>query len=149
MFYDFQAINGHFALSHTFFASDSEVMQESISVGSWRKKYSSVCRARNVSESDYAGYAYDAVWTYALALNTIARENESYLSDIHSNLTTKRLVSLLEATDFHGVSGRIRFLGASRISDINVIQWINKTTRIVGTFHPNVSMEQKNIVGGT
>jgi Receptor family ligand binding region. len=124
-------------------------MQESKTVGLWREKYANLCRKTNVNQSDYAGYAYDAVWTYAYALNSLQRENESFLSDIHSNGTTERLVSLLQATDFHGVSGRIRFLGASRVSDINVIQWINKTAKTVGTFYPNVSTEKMEIVGGT
>ncbi|PSN54801.1 hypothetical protein C0J52_02008 [Blattella germanica] len=101
-------------------------------------RYAALCKAKNVTESNYAGYAYDAVWTFALALNKLAREDESYLSDIHSEITTKRLVEEMEATDFYGVSGRIRFMGASRVSDINVMQWLNKTTRIVGSFYPNV-----------
>jgi ABC-type branched-subunit amino acid transport system substrate-binding protein len=85
----FQAINGHLSLAQAYFAADSELMQENITVGQWREKYKSMCRARNVSESDYAGFAYDAVWTYALALNNLMKENQSLLSDIHSNVSTQ------------------------------------------------------------
>ena len=64
-------------------------MQENITVGQWREKYKSLCRARNVNESNYAGFAYDAVWTYALALNNLVKENQSLLSDIHSSVSTQ------------------------------------------------------------
>jgi hypothetical protein len=64
-------------------------MQENITVGQWREKYKSVCRARNVSESNYAGFTYDAVWTYGLALNKLVKENQSLLADIHSNVSTQ------------------------------------------------------------
>ncbi|XP_069698476.1 uncharacterized protein [Periplaneta americana] len=143
-----EAINGHLALTHAYFAPDSELMQENITVGQWREKYKNVCRSRNVSESNYAGFAYDAVWTYALALNKLMKENQTFLSDIHSSVSTQRFVELLEATDFHGVSGRIRFLGASRVSNINVVQWLNNTTKIVGSFRPNVSTVKQEIYGG-
>jgi hypothetical protein len=55
---------------------------------------------------------------------------------------------MLEATDFHGVSGRIRFIGASRVSDINVVQWLNNRTQVVGVFRPNVSTVCQEISGG-
>jgi len=64
-------------------------MQENITVGQWREKYKLLCRARNVDESNYAGFAYDAVWTYALALTSLVKENQSLLSDIHSNVSTQ------------------------------------------------------------
>lgn len=142
------AISGHLSLAHAYFASDWELMQENITVRQWRERYKSVCRARNVSESNYAGFAYDAVWTYALALNNLVKENQSLLSDIHSSVSTQRFVELLEATDFHGVSGRIRFQGASRVSDINVLQWLNNRTQVVGAFHPNISTVRQELSGG-
>jgi len=55
---------------------------------------------------------------------------------------------MLEATDFHGVSGRIRFLGASRVSDINIVQWLDNRTQVVGSFHPNISTVHQEISGG-
>lgn len=60
----------------------------------------------------------------------------------------RRFVEMLEATDFHGVSGRIRFLGASRVSDINIVQWLDNRTQVVGSFHPNISTVHQEISGG-
>lgn len=145
-----QAIDGHLSLSHAYFARDSEVMQEGLTVGQWRRKYDQRCRNTSVETSNYAGYAYDAVWTYALALDRLARENQSYLYELHSEATTRRFVQIISATDFAGVSGRIQFLGGgpSRITVVNVVQWLNGTARNVGYFEPNVSSAKVDIVGG-
>lgn len=49
----------------------------------------------------------------------------------------RSLRSILYATDFVGVSGRVRFTsGLSRYSDIKVFQWVNKTAQLLGTFLP-------------
>jgi len=39
--------------------------------------------------SDFGGYAYDAVWSFALALSSLNKENPSYLRDVHSNQSIK------------------------------------------------------------
>ncbi|XP_063228981.1 atrial natriuretic peptide receptor 2-like [Bacillus rossius redtenbacheri] len=135
-----EAINGHLALTHAYFAPDEELMEEGITVGEWRNMYKEKCQSKKELESTYAGFAYDAVWVYALALNTLMKEDQSYLSALHSEATTRRYVEILEATDFHGVSGRIQFTAAgSRKSIIHVVQWLNATTNIVGQFYPNTS----------
>lgn len=59
----------------------------------------------------------------------------------------RRFVELLEATDFHGVSGHITFQGASRVADINVVQWLNNRTKVVGVFHPNISAVRQELSG--
>ena len=41
-----------------------------------------------VDESDYAGYAYDAVWTYALALDKLLTEKPSSFQNFHTGPTT-------------------------------------------------------------
>ena len=33
----------------------------------------------------YSGYVYDAVWLYALALERLVQEDETYLQNLHSN----------------------------------------------------------------
>ncbi|XP_058451840.1 uncharacterized protein LOC131430699 [Malaya genurostris] len=145
------AINGHFSLSHAPFASDDSSLDISNStVGEWRLKYGKVLQQHDLLPSDYAGYAYDAVWVYALALDKLIREDPSFLSDLHSLKTTKRLMEVIRATDFQGVSGRIRFgEEGSRYAIINVLQWINGTPNIVGQFTPNISESKYQLMGGT
>lgn len=42
-----------------------------------------------VEETDYAGFTYDAVWTYALALDKLFKEDDSYTSNLRSRNTTE------------------------------------------------------------
>ncbi|XP_055600889.1 uncharacterized protein LOC129749824 [Uranotaenia lowii] len=148
-----RAINGHFSLSHAPFADDSHLLSihgGNTTVGDWRQDYEMILRNGSLIASDYAGYAYDAVWVYALALDRLINEDHSYLSDLHSVKTTKRLIEVIEETDFFGVSGRIRFNEeGSRYTIINVLQWINGTPNVVGSFMPNVTEDEYRLVGGT
>lgn len=89
IYFNFQAINGHLALTHAYFATDDAPMQEHINVGDWRKNYEKRCQQVPISQSNYAGYAYDAVWTYAYALDKLFQENQSYVADLHSEVATK------------------------------------------------------------
>lgn len=156
-----EAINGHFSLQHAPYADDNVVMQENKTVAEWRRAYEHCCKdsnsykdTSNKYQSEYAGYAYDAVWVYAFALNQMIKEDSSYLRNLHSENTTKRLMEVIKDTDFVGVSGRIRFgEGASRFSVINVLQWFNGRSTIVGSFYPNTSesqeMKNRKLIGGT
>uniref|UniRef100_A0A8D8NPL4 Gamma-aminobutyric acid type B receptor subunit 2 n=4 Tax=Culex pipiens TaxID=7175 RepID=A0A8D8NPL4_CULPI len=146
-----RALNGHFSLSHAPFADNRVALETSnATVGEWRTEYRKILQSHDLLESDYAGYAYDAVWVYALALDKLIREDPSYLSDLHSMKTTKRLMEVIRATDFQGVSGRIRFgEEGSRYTYVNVLQWINGTPTIVGQFTPNISDEHYQLLGGS
>lgn len=100
-----EAINGHFGLSHAYFARDDSIMQEGITVREWRERYENTCRMHNppLQPSNYAGYAYDAMWTYAYAMDRLIHENESYVFDLHSDHTVNRLTNIIGETDFNGV----------------------------------------------
>ncbi|CAL7950409.1 unnamed protein product [Xylocopa violacea] len=144
-----KAINGHFGLSHAYFAPDDAIMQEGITVREWRDRYELDCKKKQQPPSNYAGFAYDAMWTYAYAIDRLLRENQSYVFDLHSDQTINRLTDIIGETDFYGVSGRIKFFGGpSRYSVINIIQFVNNETRLVGNFYPNVSETKHEVVGG-
>lgn len=100
-----KAINGHLGLSHAYFARDDSIMQEGITVHEWRERYENTCRMQNppLQPSNYAGYAYDAMWTYAYAVDRLLHENESYVFDLHSDQTVNRLTTIIGETDFNGV----------------------------------------------
>ncbi|XP_053677809.1 uncharacterized protein LOC128727882 [Anopheles nili] len=145
-----RAMNGHFSLSHAPYAEDNSHLDvDGTTVSEWKKKYAKKLASLEYMASDYAGYAYDAVWTYALAFDRLLREDPSYFSDLHSVHTTKRLVELIQATDFQGVSGRIRFgESGSRYTIVNVVQLVNGTPNIVGYFTPNISESEYELIGG-
>ncbi|XP_029044486.2 receptor-type guanylate cyclase gcy-4-like [Osmia bicornis bicornis] len=144
-----KAINGHLGLSHAYFAPDDDIMQQGITVRQWRDRYEQYCQKKRQPPSNYAGFAYDAMWTYAYAMDRLLKENQSYVFDLHSSQTINRLTDIIGATDFYGVSGRIKFFGGpSRYSVINIVQFVNNETRLVGNFYPNVSETKHEVVGG-
>lgn len=98
-----RAINGHLSLSHAYFAPDNEIMQDGITVRQWRDRYEEDCRNKNEPPSNYAGFAYDAMWTYAYAMDRLLRENQSYVYDLHSEQTVNRMTDIIGETDFSGV----------------------------------------------
>ena len=71
----------------------------------------------------YSGYVYDAVWLYAKALDSLIKQNKSYIQDIHSERSVNEFVKIIQQTDFQGVSGRINFVNGqhSRLSNVKVI----------------------------
>ncbi|XP_046448251.1 receptor-type guanylate cyclase gcy-5-like [Daphnia pulex] len=132
-----QAIDGHFYMTYSSYAPNESLMQEGVNVSNWRRRYEFQCARFNTSTSEYASYIYDSVWTYALALDKLLAGNESLAADFHTDHTTESLRRIINETDFTGVSGRVRFTGAlSRYSDIQVFQWINKSSELIGRFLP-------------
>ncbi|XP_069989042.1 uncharacterized protein [Penaeus vannamei] len=133
------ALRGHMSLSYKYFADDDDIMQEGRTVKEWRNAYSEVIKDKAV-ESDYAGFTYDAVWTYALALDNLFKEDESYAADLRDYNTTQAFIKKIQALSFNGVSGHINFTsGASRLTDIIVWQFQGEEYVEVGLYHPGSS----------
>ncbi|XP_055710801.1 receptor-type guanylate cyclase Gyc76C-like isoform X2 [Phlebotomus papatasi] len=134
-----EAFNGHFSLSYVPYGkNDQRITNLNTTVQQWHENFKDICPSE--AAYSYVGYTYDAVHVYAYALDKLIKENSTYLSDLHSEITTKRFMEIIWSTDFMGVSGRVKFAeGGSRFLPINIIQWINNSSRIVGRSHPNVS----------
>jgi hypothetical protein len=99
-----KAINGYLGISHANFAPDDSIMQEGITVRQWRDKYESYCTSQKEVTSPYAGYTYDAMWTYGFAIDRLLKENQSYIFDLHSEHTVNRFTDIISKTDFNGVN---------------------------------------------
>lgn len=124
------AIEGHFSIEHRPFGPPEALMQENITIAEWFRRYEGF-------PSKYVGFAYDAVWTYALAADKLIRENKDAINNMRSSSVVKRFVELIWQTDFNGLSGRVRFgKGGSRITDLNILQWRNFRYHEVGHFQP-------------
>ncbi|CAL4144224.1 unnamed protein product, partial [Meganyctiphanes norvegica] len=132
-----KALVGHMSLSYKYFADNDTIMQEGLVVGEWRKKYNEDVIRSNRTPSEYAGFTYDAVWTYALALDKLFKENVSYAADLRLQPTTDRFVHFINISNFDGVSGRINFTnGTSRHTDVILWQWVKEGKyKQVGKFH--------------
>ncbi|XP_014251648.1 receptor-type guanylate cyclase gcy-19-like [Cimex lectularius] len=150
-----KAIDGHFSLSHAFFAPDNNTMQENITVKEWKKKYELELTLNSTKEknikgfSNYAGYTYDAIWAYAYALDGLTKQNHSSVASLHSPNTTKQFVKFLQKTNFSGVSGHIQFSnGSSKFIPINIMQWLGNKSRIIGTFEPKIDNDTADYSAG-
>lgn len=73
-------------MTHAYWAPDDQIMQENITVGEWKRRYR---KDANATFSQYAGFAYDAVWTYAYALSKLSKTDPEAISNLHSESTTK------------------------------------------------------------
>ena len=83
-----KAINGHLYLTYSNYAPDESIMQEGINISTWKLRYEQKCNDSNyVAQSEYASYIYDAVWTYAIALDKLLANNHSLADDFHTNTT--------------------------------------------------------------
>uniref|UniRef100_A0A6A7G3L5 Gamma-aminobutyric acid type B receptor subunit 2 n=4 Tax=Hirondellea gigas TaxID=1518452 RepID=A0A6A7G3L5_9CRUS len=139
-----EALEGHISLSYQFFGRDDQMMQEHITVGEWRKKYEEVVEGhrsstivKNIAESDYAGFTYDAVWSYALALDLMAKQNRSLMNNLRSEKSIQSLIKNIKSLNFNGVSGEVSFRNSnSRVTDILVWQFRGDSSyRQIATFY--------------
>lgn len=64
------------------------MMQENKTIAQWQKEYKAEVARRKFQESNYAGFAYDAVWMYALAMNKLIKKDHFLFANFHSNATT-------------------------------------------------------------
>lgn len=68
------ALDGHFALSYSAFGNDFDVIEGNQTIGEWKEEYLGGSGTNRTFYSDYAGYAYDAIWVYVKALQQMIKE---------------------------------------------------------------------------
>lgn len=76
-------------MTHAYYAPDDNLMQEQITVGEWKRRYEKKLKTLRRNSSDYGGFAYDAVWTYAFALKELAKGDPEAMTNLHSEKTIK------------------------------------------------------------
>lgn len=130
------ALEGHMSLSYQYFGEDNQITPNSTSVAQWNEAYERMVTAMNTTKSEYAGFTYDAVWSYALALDKMARDpDRSLMVDLRSDKSAAAIIKNLESLRFNGVSGEISFQSShSRVTDIVVVQFRNRTYVEVGKY---------------
>ena len=134
------ALDGALSLVHNNYAPNSSMTVANITVAQWKERLEErLDKAMNVwsgvdqtqsfdfkdgnTPNDYSGYVYDAVWLYALALDTLIKQDKTLIQDLHSEETANEFVKIIKKLDFVGVSGRINFIaGNSRLSETKILQ---------------------------
>lgn len=74
--------SGHFALSYAPFGNDSDEIEGSQTIAQWKEKYLSETKMNKTQFSDYAGFAYDAIWVYVKALQQMIKEGKIFPFEI-------------------------------------------------------------------
>ncbi|KAM7283532.1 atrial natriuretic peptide receptor 2 [Ixodes scapularis] len=143
-----KALEGYMSLHPKSYADDNAIMQENRTVGDWKALYKQVATAQGKEDSEYGGYAYDAVWVFALALEALFQRNHSHTSTLHDDRTFQELISLINETNFNGVSGHVRFYKSSRLTDVLIKQWVNGTQVHVGTYNPGYGDDSDKLLLG-
>lgn len=92
----YEMLEGHFSLAHASYGDDIAIMETNQTVGEWKASYNLTNR------SHYGGYAYDAVWVYALALDKLIKLSPKHLTTLHTAETAKRFIQIITETDFDG-----------------------------------------------
>ncbi|KAK7078148.1 hypothetical protein SK128_007038 [Halocaridina rubra] len=116
-----EAIDRHMSLGYAYYAPLDSYFHEGITVQEWQEEYIDSYGNKSQHPADYAGYTYDAVWTYAFALDKLLKEERAHVANLHSHKSHKRFVELLRQTDFDGVSGNIKFKSGRAI---NIMQFV-------------------------
>merc|ERR1719510_1162859 len=94
-----EALQGHLSLIHAYYGNDGDIVQTGETVSAWRQRLKQKLKQHskklneepneksdfNIEANKYSGYVYDAVWLYALALDKLVKQDQSYIQDIHSN----------------------------------------------------------------
>ncbi|KAK3086705.1 hypothetical protein FSP39_022204 [Pinctada imbricata] len=132
------AIDGHFMLSKTLYESPKTLVIGNITIGQFKVRYAKKVGQQGGSGSPFAGFVYDAVWVYALALDKLLRTNPGAVEKLHSKESTKALMNYIEKTRFKGLSGDVSFRGSDRPGAINILQFFLNGTRVVGRYDPKV-----------
>ncbi|XP_046868491.1 uncharacterized protein LOC124461123 [Drosophila willistoni] len=139
------AIDGHFSVRHVPFGDRKSQMQDGQFIGTWIDTY----KSNDGFVSNYAGYTYDAVWTYALAAHKLLQKNKQAVNSLRTSYVTKLFAQLIRETEFEGLSGKVSFshgeFAGTRIIGIDILQWQNKNYSVVGSFKPRAESKETDI----
>ncbi|KAK3745173.1 hypothetical protein QZH41_011976, partial [Actinostola sp. cb2023] len=130
---------GYFSLSGSFYGDDNEVMAGGGTVKAWKDDYSQRAFQKSIHPSEYASLAYDAVWTYALALDKLLKNSSDAVDHIFHGKTSSLFREFIQQTHFVGVSGLVHFRNGDRLSNINIKQNFATTSTMIGRFVPVTS----------
>ncbi len=80
-------------LSNAFLGPDESHIIGNLTVREWKKRYMDRLERLGLSESSYAGYAFDAVWVFGLGLHNLLTEDPSALESLHTDVTTRYVLA--------------------------------------------------------
>lgn len=138
-----EMLEHQFSFHFPSFARDDQVLSHlgNKTVGAWRAAYQRSL-GKDVTVSKSAGLIFDAVWTYAFALDRMFRRGVSPARNLHFPDMHTQFLEEIKRTNFSGVSGHVNFQeGQSRHPQVILSQW-RKDLRLqkIGAEHGLLAM---------
>lgn len=99
------ALDSQFSFDFRSFGDDNQTVPHlgNTTIGTWLKQ-------NNATVSNYTGFIYDAVWTYAFAFDRLMKSGNMTLEQsIHYPNQHNQFLDSIMATNFTGLSGRVEF----------------------------------------
>jgi serine/threonine protein kinase len=91
-----------------------------------------------VRSSDYATFAYDAMFTWIKALQIYLKKgNRLEFINMKNESASMKLKKIMENITFHGVSGIVKFQGNNRISSFSVSNFVGGELHLIGDYNSN------------
>lgn len=140
------AVDGHFMLSKAFSGSIKSLVIGNLTVGRYKQLYTEKIGQEKTTPSSFASFVYDAVWVYALALNTLLESDPIAVKHLHSDENTRHLVENIGRVHFPGASGDVHFEGSDRFSSIDVMQFFHNGTCVIGSYNPITKGNQGQLI---
>ncbi|KAI6216076.1 hypothetical protein M3Y94_00460800 [Aphelenchoides besseyi] len=93
------------------------------------------CTQDGCETNVYGAYAYDGIWSLALALNASLYSEEGPRGDEESaEKTAARLLAFMGHSFFDGVTGTVRFENNERLGLVSLFQWQNGSYTNIGYY---------------
>ncbi|XP_013388416.1 uncharacterized protein LOC106157335 [Lingula anatina] len=142
-----EAVNGSISINHAMYDRDDVKVVGNMTVAKWKKELERhLGQHKRYKDNPHVTYAYDAVWVYGKALDSLLSKSPAVLGDLTNKENAKKLVDEISKVHFQGVSGQIFFKEADRSGIVLIKQLIHNKSRVIGRYLPKqLDLEEKDI----
>ncbi|XP_022096117.1 uncharacterized protein LOC110982174 [Acanthaster planci] len=137
-----RAVAGYMSLSQLHVARGEECIVSGETAAQWEEKYQAVVDQEGKQASDFAAYAYDAVWAFALAYESLLQKSPGALGMSRHYRDISSFMSHLSKTRFLGMTGEVTFAGSDRQGPVLISQHLPQRSTVsmpVGLYIPFVA----------
>ncbi|XP_033626107.1 gamma-aminobutyric acid type B receptor subunit 1-like [Asterias rubens] len=125
------AVAGYMSLSRMSVAEGGQRVIGGLSATQWHERYQRELIHQGKQATDFAAYAYDAVWTFALAYEKLLHESPGALTVSRQNREMQFIMETLSQTEFEGMTGKVVFDGTDRRGPIRIFQHLPLGSKVI------------------
>ncbi|XP_062505291.1 uncharacterized protein LOC134181999 isoform X2 [Corticium candelabrum] len=157
------SIEGYLMVRDQFYtlAPKSSLVAGELTVGDWKSKYDSALQkyeselkekglleeSTTLNHGDYAPYVYDAIMTWAFALDQFFAEgNIPEFIGVGNASASARLKKIMsDNIEFYGISGLVKFSGNDRLSNFSVSNYYDGKFHQIGSYINSGKVESLDV----